>query len=228
MSLIDHWEKQIESIGVNERKYISSQVNTIGVGVVRDFCNDALLYEARQIWRKVEPLVVRRDVTIKHEVTSKRIMGTASALQIDNMTREIFELYTLDVFVQFMAEITGTDICLLNDNLERYVFNFLSHKGDMHGLHVDSFSYSCSLVIYAPSTNSGGVLQVAKNYTCFDKDKVASIIAEPGDLIVLSSSKFPHRVSPLKQNSQRVVLNMAFTTEATKNHLSYSRESLYS
>jgi hypothetical protein len=224
-SLSERWSELIGS-RVNSAR---EQFCTKGWLYIPSFIDTASLQNLRELWRKLQSSALRKDITINfNDVSSPRRMFTVSAVAVERLTRAIDGLYRDRNLLNIISQITGEQIEPIEDEVEKYVFNWLAFKGDLHGAHVDSFPYACTYTLFAPSEEDGGSLIISDR-----PEEALSLHGErfsffSGDLFLFRCDKLFHQVSPLRKNADRVVLNMAYATPETRNRRSYSRASLYS
>jgi hypothetical protein len=195
---------------------------------IQNFLGEELLLELQQVWHLVKPHALRKDIVISDKITSERHMRTASAIMVDQNSKEVDRIYRNKEFITFLSQVTSDKICPLEDDIEKYVMNALERKGDLHGAHLDSFPYSCTFVIDAPYSLKGGFLKVSHTREDFDSDKGTKIELHAGDMFFFCSSELIHQVTTVESLSgERVILNFAYANPDSRTVLSYSRAALY-
>jgi len=224
-SVLERWRTLVGS----DVSSLSTKFRAHGWVHVPSFIDRAALQHLRNLWTILESSALRKEIIIEHNnISSARRMFTVSAVIIDRATREVDEIYRSPEILDLLKRVTGETIEPMEDEIEKYVFNWLANKGDLHGAHVDSFPYSCSYALFSPPADQGGNLVISKNYEEAQSLQGETFALASGDLFFFRSDTLFHQVSPLLADTNRVVLNMGYATPATKRSLSYSRKTLYS
>lgn len=150
----------------------------------------------------------RRDFEMACMGGTPRHMTTLGGLEIAESAPAITELYTDRRLIDGLGRLTGLDIRLADDPVERHVLNVLHRPGDTHGLHTDDYPLALVLFLESPRCDEGcGHLEffgacTAGNSTLKSHD--------PGDAYLLRADKLPHRVRPIHDGCVRTVLNFAY------------------
>ena len=228
MVLLELARKKINNFAIDHLDAIQKEFKVNGYVVIKAFYNSEMLDELVKIWKNLEPFACHKNVEIEYMFKSQRVMQTISGRQIDKATTTIKEFYCSTELMSLLSYITQDKVFALKDSIERYVINCLSNVGDVHGLHIDSFPYACSHVVYAPEIDCGGVLEIYDGFSGIFTGKINKVALEVGDIVIFKSSELPHLVSPLIQETKRIVINMAYANIKTFELPSYSRELLYS
>jgi hypothetical protein len=147
---------------------------------------------------------------------SYRDMCTLGSLDLDALSDEFGCVY--ERIRALLAERIRRPVHAVPDENERYVVNVLDRPFDQQGWHVDTYAYAVNACFEA--SLGGGELELA----------VAGRALRfhfPADAwYALRTDAVPHRVTPLL-TGRRVVLNLAFHSDAEAPRASYSSSTLY-
>lgn len=174
------------------------------------------LGELRHEMAHLESVATRRDLNMACMNNTPRHMTTVGGHIIAHESHLISELYSDSVLLQYIRDLTGLELVLVHEMVERHVANFLHQPGDTHGAHFDDYPVALILFIETPpSPQDGGLLEFAanaSNLTQIDGPNVKHAFHVSGDAYVLRSDTTAHRVTALNRQARRVVLNFAYTT----------------
>lgn len=194
---------------------------------VPKFLSADLLEHLRKLWELIKPESLRKDIVIQDKTVSARKMRTASGTTIDRHTSDIARIYQNERLIRFFELISNDTICLLEDSIEKYVINALELDGDLHGAHLDSFPYACTLIIFGLEAGQGGLLRISKTIADAEAGIGTDLSLGSGDLFFFCSDNLVHQVTAIRAPGQRVALNFAYANPKNKRVLSYSRDVLY-
>lgn len=172
----------------------------------------------------------RRNLQVNITGNTWRKMWVANGIAITEKTPVLAGLCRDEGLRAFLSGIAGEDVYLMNDELEYAVCNFLTDKGDVHGAHFDEFPYAFSIYFDVPQPAQGGQLIIAPGITeisQFDTAKQIRLGIKDGDCVFMKSGAIAHGVTPLRSNGRRIVFNVAFVNEATRDIISSTRGIIY-
>jgi len=218
----------------NIRNFISqndlaSRFQNSGIAIIPNFLSDE---GQRIIFHEVAnvlPLLKRRNFTERTYGTD-RIMNTIGSRELFAKTTYIQRLYESLIIRTTLGNLAGEAVFLPADENERVVINRLSRKNDVHGGHVDTYSFAFNIVVEAPPIGSGGELLVAKgslnpeDLAGSDVDRYSFL---KNDAYFLRTDASVHGVAPLTGTGFRTIINMAYASAENKDAISYSSDSLY-
>lgn len=185
----------------------------------------------REELHSLEKIATRRDFNMACMDDSPRHMTTVGGLLIAQESGLIPALYADVCLMRFLRQVTLPSLIGLPDSVERHVANYLHRPGDTHGAHFDEHPVALVLFVEAPgSPDDGGILEYVANAASLLTLRTGSVkraFHRPGDGYILRSDTSAHRVTPLKRNARRVVLNFAYTTPDTAESTELSAALLY-
>ena len=231
--------ESIASLMVNSEKYdLSSGKNFQATFAkqryihLQGFYQKAALILLKNEVKRLSEKANRRNFVMSETSETPRILSTLSGDTIDVFSSLIPSLYKDPILCDFFSLITGELLYTVEDPGEKYVLNILHHQGDTHGAHIDSYKYALITAIETPGYNKGGCLELVANnqdINAFDDPNanVVSLCMQDGDCVLLDSSDSIHRVTPLFEASQRIVIASAFANAETRYAVSYSSKKLY-
>lgn len=169
----------------------------------------------------------RRDLRMQESGNTARHMRTLGSADISKLSSLIPLLYGDRNLIELLSYVAGESLLIPPDVNERFVLNCLTEVGDVHGAHVDSYSYAFNVLIRGPSPDDGGVVYVCDSAAENMNQPLTALLLKPGDAYFLYS-KTPHFVSALTRNdSPRILLNFAYRSVDDRAVASYSSQSLY-
>jgi hypothetical protein len=201
------------------------QYLTEGLVKVREICPPGLwLRFTAEAYALLERYSVRQDVRVATTGNSPRRLISVRRSYIDQHGSIIPALYRSTVLHRFLANITQDPVLICPYEDEQFVISFLGQPGDTHGWHWDDYSFGLVWIVESPPPEQGGFVQCVAN-TRWDKDdpklwsafignSIRSYAFASGDLYFLRSHSTLHRVYPLRENSRRIIVNMAWASAA--------------
>ncbi len=190
---------------------------------IADFVPDAVWQQGKEEIRQlVGSAAVRRDVLMPTSDNSPRCFSSVGWKEINSLGNVIQTLYESAALQKLLCAIAGNYLIHPPHLPERYLITRMHKKGDTHGWHWDDYSYALIWLIECPPEGKGGHLQFVPGTTWNrDHPNIASILREHKEMIVekrpragtaylLRSDTSLHRVVPLAEDAERVVVSMAF------------------
>ena len=175
---------------------------------------DILLVEAR-----------RRDFDMECMGGTPRHMTTLGGIEISRLAPRITETYRSGELTGRLGHLTGLELKLADDPVERHVLNRLHRAGDTHGLHTDDYPLALVMFLESPTCEEGcGHLEF------FDVCQAghSSVLSHrAGDAYLLRADRMPHRVRPIHDGCVRTVLNFAYGIQGEQVVKSESASILY-
>ncbi|HZS19353.1 MAG TPA: hypothetical protein VFA63_00005 [Pseudonocardiaceae bacterium] len=173
----------------------------------------------------------RRDIQMAESEGTWRRMSTIGGRVVSASSALIPAIYHDPQLLNFLSVLAGEKVSTVPDPNENHVINILHESGDLHGAHIDTYAYAFNIVVEAPPPDTGGgQLEVYFNVKSVAESKKIrpEIFAlRPGDAYFLKTDTNLHRVRPITGNRLRIVLNLAYANDETKNLASYSSSQLY-
>jgi hypothetical protein len=180
---------------------------------------------------RLRALAIRRELAMACMDGSPRRMSTIGGEVLAEESPLVAGLYGDGRLVDFLAQVSGEPLTVVEDPVERHVLNFLHESGDTHGAHFDDHAVALVLFLESPPAGSGGLLEYlphAPSLAALGSEGTLRAEHRVGDAYVLRSDTTAHRVTPLTGGGRRTVLNFAYATEATAGMRSPSAAILYS
>jgi hypothetical protein len=158
-------------------------------------------------------------------------MSTIGGILLSDNSSLIPMIYNDPELLKYLSALAGEEVLPVPDKNENHVVNILHKDGDLHGAHIDTYAYAFNIVIESPPAETGGG-ELEVYFGCqavadIENEPATTFHFEPGDAYFLKTDASVHSVRPLAGNHTRVVLNLAYANNATKNKISYSSSQLY-
>lgn len=149
-----------------------------------------------------------------------RRMRTVGQHTLVVKSRYIPLIYASEGFRRFLSSLTGEDVYRAPWPPEEYVLSNLYKNGDTHGWHWDDYSFAFVIYLKAPTVNQGCIVQTCGggfwdkkipriNETLLNAP-IYSYRCEAGDGYLLNAQKHMHRVTPVTNNGERLIINMTW------------------
>lgn len=164
----------------------------------------------------------RKDLKIESVTSTERKMSTVGGNLLKMNSRVLADLYRCTEIIDFLMSITGDEVYTVPDMNEDIVINCLHRKKDIHGRHIDTYSFAFNLMILAPPQGSGGELAI------YEGAEIRKFEIATASFYLIRTDKYEHEVLNLTQDVQRLVINMSYCNKETKDLYSYSSDLLYS
>ncbi|MFH0352277.1 MAG: 2OG-Fe(II) oxygenase [Chromatiales bacterium] len=144
--------------------------------------------------------------------------GSVSRFVLDRMAPAFESLYTLPEFTQGLSYITGRSLLPCpGDDPHTYALYCYTEPGDHIGWHYDTSYYRglryTVLLGLVDRSSSRLEYQLYRDDPGRETESLSLALA-PGMLVVFNGDKLYHRVTPLRQGEERIVLTMEYVTDA--------------
>lgn len=194
--------------------------------IVPDKIKNEVSAEARAL---LDSLAIRRDLLIEVTANSPRYMSNVRQQDIARNGQVIPAVYHSEALIDFIGRIAREPIIPNPWEFEKFIVNRQEKAGDTHGWHWGDYPYSMIWIIQAPGFDYGGMLECVP-HTYWDKKNQRleeHLIRNPiqtrghvtGDVYMLKSDTTLHRVTPLRKDATRIIINMAWERERDRNRL---------
>jgi hypothetical protein len=183
---------------------------------------DSIIEESNSL---LEHYSIRRDVKVASTGYSKRYMSNVTAQGIRDHGVIIDALYKSPAMRGLLGKIAGDELANCWEE-EHYLINKLEREGDTHGWHWGDYPYTVIWILEAPSIKHGGILQCIP-HTTWDKKNpeienyiierpISSYYHTTGQAYFLKSDTTLHRVTPMKGEEIRIILNTCWASANDK------------
>ncbi len=183
---------------------------------------DQVIAESDQL---LEEHSIRRDVKVASTGYSKRYMSNVTAQGIRDHGTIIDALYKSPALRGLLSNIAGDELADCWEE-EHFLINKLEREGDTHGWHWGDYPYTVIWILEAPAIEHGGILQCIP-HTTWDKQNpqidqyivdnpIRSYYHITGQAYFLKSDTTLHRVTPMKGEVTRIILNTCWASANDK------------
>lgn len=164
---------------------------------------------------------IRRDTRVQSTGYSKRYMSNVTAKGIRDNGTIINTLYKSNAVRNLLGEIAGDTLADCWEE-EHFLINKLEREGDTHGWHWGDYPYTVIWILEAPAIEHGGILQCVPHTTWNKQDPriehylierpIQSYYHITGQAYFLKSDTTLHRVTPMKGEVTKVILNTCWAS----------------
>lgn len=176
-----------------------------------------VMSEARHLFEKHAK---RRDVHIESTGNTPRYLSNVPRATIAEHGAVIPAVYHSKYITNFIQAITNEEIIGIPWIDDEFIINSQHKAGDTHGWHWGDYPYTIIWIVQATPLHTGGLLECVP-HTNWDKNNpriedllvanpIDSYFHETGDVYLLKTDTTLHRVKPLTEDVQRIILNTAF------------------
>ncbi|MEO3704472.1 HalD/BesD family halogenase [Trichormus azollae] len=166
---------------------------------------------------------LRRELFLKVTSNTPRFMENVRQADIKQKGKIIPAIYHSEALMFFLSMIVKDEVILCPFEQEKYLITRMTQSGDTHGWHWDDYSYSLVWFMEAPPPELGGTLELIPN-THWDKENpnveyylehfpIQSRSHAKGDVYLIKADTTMHRVTPLRGNITRTIVNMAWANK---------------
>lgn len=203
---------------------LSDTLRSQGVVQLRGFLPTTLEHvmtrEANELLRSCGRRV---NVCVKSTGNTPRKYVSVSRNDVFAHAPLVTQFYSNPELIQFLTELTGSDVIRAPYKPEQIVVNQMDEVGDTHGWHWDDYSYSLVVMLQAPARQSGAQVEYVDG-TSWDKKsarvqhyldtmKVQSFDLVAGSAYLLLGKRVMHRVTPLLAADTRKIICFTFAKE---------------
>jgi hypothetical protein len=167
---------------------------------------------------------VRRDIVIKETGNSPRNMTNLRYSDIQQSCPSVSSIYYSPSLRKALNHLTSDRVVNCPWPDERFIATRLHNPGDTHGWHWDDYSYTLIWILKAPLYGKGGRVQMVTNTSWNKQDpNLEELLSNNSiqnrhhrtfDLYLFRADKTLHRVEPIEQGVERVILNMVWASES--------------
>jgi hypothetical protein len=180
---------------------------------------------------------VRRNMRMAVTSNTPRILSNVRSIDVAAQGKLIPAMYFSPALMDFLGQIFGEPCYVCPYENERFMLLSLSQADDTHGWHWDDYAFSLIWFIEVPRPEQGGVVEFVP-HTTWDKHdpdivhrylrerEVQQRIHVRDDVYLLRGDTCMHRVTPLREDAFRLVLNLAWANQADLERPSVSHETL--
>ena len=163
-----------------------------------------------------------------------RLLSVLGGSRIKQYSTLLPSLYSNETLIKIISQIVEGKVFTIEHPEECMVINFLEKSGGTHGWHLDDPKYALVMIIKGSDVDDGGYLELIPNYAGFakekgldpvkdanqlvnianDEGKIRKITHKTGECYLLNASDCLHRVAPVKNDTNRTVINFAFDNRA--------------
>ena len=145
---------------------------------------------------------------------SPRRMNVVNGNSIEKWSEFIPKFYNDAKILDFLSEVVGERVLPLVDDIDRYVINQLQMSSDTFGAHYDDYPLSFVIILESPGLDGGGYAEMVPNAHSLSQldENPIRLPLNAGDAYILKTDTTAHRVAPLKRDTLRTAINLAYTT----------------
>lgn len=178
---------------------------------------EVVMGEARRL---LENHAKRRDMLIESTGFTPRNLSNVPRDIINENSEIIPAVYHSPYIKKLIQGLTGDEIIGIPWIWDEFIINSQHKAGDTHGWHWGDYPFTIIWVVQATPIHTGGLLECVPHTNWNKKNpRINNLIAEnpieshfheTGDVYLLKTDTTLHRVSPLTEDVQRIILNTAF------------------
>ncbi|MDF5709623.1 MAG: 2OG-Fe(II) oxygenase [Nostoc sp. S4] len=179
--------------------------------VLENFLPNSILNEFLSLLPLLQPAINR------NYIPNHKKGGSISRYSLDNLAPIFGEFYQLNTFFQFLNEITAEKLLPCPDtDSHTYALYYYTEPGDHIQYHYDTSYYDGKryTVLLGLVDNSSSKLEYQLYKDIPEREtQMRSLSLTPGTLVLFNGDKLYHRVTPLGNNEQRIVLTLEYVTD---------------
>ncbi|MGH3165135.1 MAG: HalD/BesD family halogenase [Trebonia sp.] len=201
-----------------QRSYKESDFAEIPGFMPRDV-QDAARSELDELFRTAAK---RRDLIIQQSGNTPR--------KYDNLDRDVLNkhsevipfVFRSPALYEFVENVVGEAVYPIPYIPEEFIASRLHKAGDVHGWHWDDYSWAIVWIFRVPDESIGGSLEYIPRVRWHrDDPRTAEIVARgpvlrrhprAGSAYLLKAGTALHRVSPLREDAERMIVCYSFAT----------------
>ncbi|RUR72185.1 2OG-Fe(II) oxygenase [Chlorogloeopsis fritschii PCC 9212] len=179
--------------------------------VVENFLPQTILEQLLALLPSLQPAINR------NYIPNHKKGGSISKFSLDNLAPTFGELYRLPVLVEFLKQITAEELLFCPDtDPHAYALYYYTEPGDHIQYHYDTSYYQGKrytvLLGLVDRSTSKLEYQLYRNIPNRET-QTRSLALTPGTLVLFNGDKLYHRVTPLGNNEERIVLTLEYVTD---------------
>ncbi|MDZ8189923.1 MAG: 2OG-Fe(II) oxygenase [Nostoc sp. ChiSLP02] len=179
--------------------------------VLENFVPNSVLNEFLSFLPSLQPAINR------NYIPNHKKGGSISRYSLDNLAPIFGEFYQLNAFFEFLNRITGEKLLPCPDrDPHTYALYYYTEPGDHIQYHYDTSYYQGKryTVLLGLVDRSSSKLEYQLYKDIPDREtQVRSLSLKPGTLVLFNGDKLYHRVTPLGENEERIVLTLEYVTD---------------
>ncbi|MFN6500700.1 MAG: 2OG-Fe(II) oxygenase [Nostoc sp. DedQUE01] len=179
--------------------------------VLENFLPNSILNKFLSLLPSLQPAINR------NYIPNHKKGGSISRYSLDSLAPIFGEFYQLNDFFEFLKKITGEKLlpCPHYDP-HTYALYYYTEPGDHIQYHYDTSYYRGKryTVLLGLVNRSSSKLEYQLYRDIPEREtQMRSLSLTPGTLVLFNGDNLYHRVTPLGQNEQRIVLTLEYVTD---------------
>jgi hypothetical protein len=179
--------------------------------VLENFLPNSLIEKFLALLPSLQPAINR------NYIPNHKKGGSISRYTLDNVAPIFREFYQLSTFFEFLNEITAEKLLACPDiDPHTYALYYYTEPGDHIQYHYDTSYYHGKryTVLLGLVDDSSSKLEYQLYKDIPEREtQTQTLSLNPGTLVLFNGDKLYHRVTPLGDNEQRIVLTMEYVTD---------------
>lgn len=179
--------------------------------VVENFLPNIILDELLAVLPSLEKAINR------NYIPNHKKGGSISRYSLDNLAPIFGELYQDSTLCEFFNEIAAEKLVFCpNSDPHTYALYYYTEPGDRIEYHYDTSYYQGKryTVLLGLVDRSTSKLEYQLYRDLPEKETITrSLSLTPGTLVLFNGDKLYHRVTPLGENQERIVLTLEYVTD---------------
>lgn len=179
--------------------------------VVENFVPNSIIEQFLVLLPSLQPAINR------NYIPNHKKGGSISRYSLDSLAPIFGEFYQLRVFFEFLNQITAEKLLPCPDaDPHTYALYYYTEPGDHIQYHYDTSYYRGKryTVLLGLVDNSSSKLEYQLYKDIPEREtEMRSLSINPGTLVLFNGDKLYHRVTPLGNNEQRIVLTLEYVTD---------------
>jgi hypothetical protein len=208
----------VEAIASLDRQALKAQFQAQNEFlVVENFLPLGILSEFLSYLPILEPAVHR------NYIPGHKKGGSINRFDLDRLAPLFGQLYHLPAFCQFFKEMTQAQLLACPDaDPHTYALYYYTEPGDHIQYHYDTSYYQgqrYTVLLGLVDQSSSRLEYQLYRDNPHRETEVRSLALTPGALVMFNGDNLYHRVTPLGENEQRIVLTLEYVTNAQMSRL---------
>ena len=178
--------------------------------VVENFLPNSIIEKFLALLPSLQPAINR------NYIPNHKKGGSISRYSLDSLAPIFGEFYQLNVFFEFLNKITAEKLLPCpNADPHTYALYYYTEPGDHIQYHYDTSYYRGKryTVLLGLVDNSSSKLEYQLYKDIPRETQTLSRSLTPGTRLLFNGDKLYHRVTPLGENEQRIVLTLEYVTD---------------
>ncbi|MEH1814246.1 MAG: 2OG-Fe(II) oxygenase [Nostoc sp.] len=179
--------------------------------VVENFVPNCIIEQFLALLPSLQPAINR------NYIPNHKKGGSISRYSLDSLAPIFGEFYQLSAFFEILNQITAEKLLPCPDSdPHTYALYYYTEPGDHIQYHYDTSYYHGKryTVLLGLVDNSSSKLEYQLYKDIPEREtQTRSLSLTPGTLVLFNGDKLYHRVTPLGDNEQRIVLTLEYVTD---------------